>query len=81
MYYVAFMFLQMFACNPREKFWDKSIMEGRCMDIFAINVSGAVVCLVSDLAILLIPQRVVRNLNLARSRIIGLCALFAIGVL
>ncbi|XXG96265.1 hypothetical protein Hte_002546 [Hypoxylon texense] len=55
-YYVAFMFLQIFACTPREQFWDKSITEGRCMDIIAINVSGAVVCLVSDVAILLIPQ-------------------------
>lgn len=46
-----------------------------------MNVSGAVVCLVSDLAILLIPQRIVAKLNLPKSKIIGLCALFTIGIL
>ncbi|KAK7908916.1 hypothetical protein PG985_014794 [Apiospora marii] len=79
-YYVAFTFLQIFSCSPREKWWDKTIMEGHCIDIFAVNVSGAVVCLVSDLAILCIPQGVVTKLNLPRSKIVGLCALFAIGV-
>ncbi|KAH9900374.1 hypothetical protein F4778DRAFT_738671 [Xylariomycetidae sp. FL2044] len=79
-YYVAFTFLQMLSCNPREKFWDKTIMDGYCIDIFAVNVSGAVVCLASDLAILYIPQRVFRQLNMARSRMLGLCALFAIGI-
>lgn len=80
-YYVAFTFLQIFSCSPREKFWDKTIMEGHCIDVFAVNVSGAIVCLVSDVAILSIPQRVVMKLNIPRSKVIGLCALFAIGVL
>lgn len=79
-YYVAFTFIQIFSCYPRAKFWDKTIMEGHCIDIFAVNVSGAVVCLVSDLAILLIPQGVVTKLNLPKSKIIGLCALFTIGI-
>jgi hypothetical protein len=80
-YYVAFIFLQMFSCSPREKFWDNTIVEGHCMDVFAVNISGAVVCLISDLAILLIPQQILTTLNLSRSRIIGLYALFTIGIL
>jgi hypothetical protein len=51
------------------------------MDVFAVNVSGAIVCLVSDLAILSIPQRVVMKLHISRSKVVGLCALFGIGVL
>lgn len=80
-YYVAFSFLQIFSCSPREAFWDKTIVEGHCIDIFAVNVSGAIVCLVSDLAILLIPQGIVMKLNVPKSRLIGLCALFTIGIL
>jgi hypothetical protein len=79
-YYVAFTFLQIFACNPRARFWDWTIVEGECIDIFAINVSGAVVCLVSDLAILHIPQRALMKLNMPRSKVWGLSALFAIGI-
>ncbi|KAI1813012.1 hypothetical protein GGS20DRAFT_555431 [Poronia punctata] len=79
-YYVAFIFLQMFSCNPMEKYWDKTITGGYCMDIYAVNVSGAVVCLVSDLAIFLLPQRVIYGLNLSLARRIGLGFLFAIGL-
>ncbi|GAW24965.1 hypothetical protein ANO14919_145620 [Xylariales sp. No.14919] len=79
-YYIAFVFLQMFSCSPREKFWDKTIPEGHCLDIFAINVSGAVVCLASDIAILLLPQRVVFRLNLSRSKKMGLGFIFTIGI-
>jgi hypothetical protein len=80
-FYIAFTFLQIFACNPIAKYWDWTIVEGKCIDIFAINVSGATVCLVSDLAILLIPQRALMKLNMPRWRIWGLSALFAIGIL
>ncbi|KAK6958411.1 hypothetical protein Daesc_001211 [Daldinia eschscholtzii] len=79
-YYIAFTFIQMFPCNPRQMFWDKTITDGHCMDIFAANVSGAVVCLVSDLAILVLPQRILFKLNVRTSRKIGLCILFAIGI-
>ncbi|OTB15834.1 hypothetical protein K445DRAFT_300598 [Daldinia sp. EC12] len=79
-YYIAFTFIQMFPCNPRQMFWDKTITDGHCMDIFAANVSGAVVCLVSDLAILVLPQRILFKLNVRTSRKIGLCVLFAIGI-
>lgn len=80
-YYVAFTFLQMFSCSPRQAWWDKTIMPHKCLDIFAINVSGAVICLFSDLTILLLPQRVVLKLNISRRKKIGVCFLFAIGVL
>lgn len=51
------------------------------MDFFLINVSGAVVCLLSDILILLLPQRVVFKLHLPLKKKLGLCALFAIGIL
>ncbi|KAI1804891.1 hypothetical protein F4811DRAFT_518068 [Daldinia bambusicola] len=79
-YYITFTFLQLFPCNPRQMFWDRTITDGHCMDIFAVNVSGAVVCLVSDLAILILPQRIMFNLNVRTARKVGLCILFAIGI-
>jgi hypothetical protein len=80
-YYVAFTFLEMFCCTPRAKFWDKTITDGYCIDVYALNLSGAVVCHISDLAILLLPHRVVFNLHLPLSKRLGLGALFTVGIL
>ncbi|KAF2788841.1 hypothetical protein K505DRAFT_254574 [Melanomma pulvis-pyrius CBS 109.77] len=79
-YYIAFTFIFMFVCNPQANFWDKTITYGKCLDIFGINVISAVICLVSDLLILLLPQRMIYQLNLPRRKNIGLAFLFAIGI-
>jgi hypothetical protein len=34
-YYVVWTLLELFSCQPREKFWDHTIMRGHYMDIFA----------------------------------------------
>jgi hypothetical protein len=79
-YYLAFTFLQMFSCSPREAWWDKTITPHKCLDIFAINVSGAVFCLLSDLIIFFLPQQVILRLNISKRKKIGICFLFAIGI-
>ncbi|KAH8730008.1 hypothetical protein GQ44DRAFT_673671 [Phaeosphaeriaceae sp. PMI808] len=79
-YYIAFTFIFMFVCQPRALFWDKTITNGKCLDIFGINVISAVICVVSDLAILILPQRMIWQLQLPKKKKIGLCILFAIGI-
>jgi hypothetical protein len=80
-FYVAFAFLEMFCCTPRAKFWDKTIQEGHCLDFLAIHVVGAVICLASDILILLLPQRVIFSLQLPLKRKLGLSLLFTVGIL
>ncbi|KAL1592717.1 hypothetical protein SLS60_011133 [Paraconiothyrium brasiliense] len=79
-YYTAFVFTFLFVCNPRPFFWDKTIAHGKCLDIFGINIIGAVFCLASDLIILLLPQRVIFRLTLSRTRKLSLAFLFAVGI-
>ncbi|CAO2654473.1 Nn.00g112060.m01.CDS01 [Neocucurbitaria sp. VM-36] len=78
-YYIAFTFIFMFVCNPRALFWDKTITHGKCLDIFGINVISAVICVVSDLLILILPQRTIYKLHLPLRKRVGLSILFAIG--
>lgn len=51
------------------------------MDFLVIHVAGAVICLVSDILILLLPQRVIHSLHLPLKKRIGLSLLFTVGVL
>jgi hypothetical protein len=81
LFYVSFTFLQMFSCNPREAIWDKTITPHKCLDVFAINVASAATCLVSDLAVFILPQRVVLRLRTSARKKYGICCLFAIGIL
>ncbi|KAF2449083.1 hypothetical protein P171DRAFT_516866 [Karstenula rhodostoma CBS 690.94] len=79
-YYVAFTFIFLFVCNPRALFWDKTITHGKCLDIFEINVISAVICVVSDLTILLLPLSRISQLNVSSRKKVGLIFLFAIGM-
>lgn len=80
-YYVALTFIFIFVCSPRAMFWDKTITRGKCLDIFQINLIGAIICIVSDLTILLLPLSRISQLNVSKQKKIGLAFLFAIGVL
>ena len=81
MYYITILFIKIFACKPIRFFWDKTIPHGHCIDQYRMNVIGAVICLASDVTILLLPQRVILSLTLSFKRKLGLALVFAIGIL
>lgn len=81
LFYISFTFLQMFSCTPREAWWNKTITPHKCLDVFAINIASATICLVSDLAIFLLPQRAVLKLRTSTRKKLGILGLFAIGIL
>jgi hypothetical protein len=79
-FYTIFVFLNLFVCQPRKKFWDPTVEGGRCMDWIVVLTTGNAVTIVSDAAIWLLPQRVIYSLQLTRPRKIALSFLFTIGI-
>ncbi len=81
-YYVSGTFLEIFRCIPRQKIWDPLFEGGYCpVNIEANNFASAIVNLVSDMAILALPQWVIWRLNMSKGRKVGISLLFVIGIL
>ncbi|KAI1288307.1 hypothetical protein F5Y03DRAFT_93837 [Xylaria venustula] len=74
------LFLVIFACEPREKFWD-SLVIGTCTNAIATVYIAPIINLVFDVIILLLPQRVIWGLKLSLQKKLGLSWLFALGIL
>lgn len=74
-------FADIFQCTPIRKNWDIFYEGGSChLDAGAINLSGVVINLVSDLAILILPQWTLWHLHLPWRKRLGVSLLFAIGL-
>ncbi|KAI1276491.1 hypothetical protein F5Y07DRAFT_389242 [Xylaria sp. FL0933] len=80
-YYIAGLFVGNLACIPRQKIWDKTIPGGKCIDNRLSDLIASTVNLLSDLLILLLPQRVIWKLNLPRKQKLGASFIFTLGIL
>ncbi|KAI0808813.1 hypothetical protein GGR55DRAFT_650947 [Xylaria sp. FL0064] len=68
-------------CIPRQKIWDPTITAGYChVDANDLYLAGTIINLISDLAILVAPQKVIWRLNITRNKKLGISLIFAIGV-
>jgi hypothetical protein len=83
-YYTVYVFLAIFPCNPVKKGWTTQVypeIPGRCLNLHAAYMAGAVINTASDLSIVILPQPLIWNLQLSLKRKIGLCAIFLLGLL
>lgn len=80
-YYLITTFLEIFACSPRERFWNLLITKGHCFNINAVNITSAVINCISDFVILLLPQGVIWRLHMPFQRKLGISAIFLAGFL
>lgn len=80
-YYLAGMLATIFECTPRSKAWDVFTSGGYCVDIAALIVVGAIINLISDLVMLLIPLFCISSLKLPLRKKIGVSCVFATGAL
>lgn len=79
-YFIAFFFV-IFAQQPIARNWDvilpgKSPYDRKTIDIVATGVNLTV-----DVSVFLLPQRVIWSLQMTRSRKLGLCLMFSLGLL
>lgn len=80
MLYISFIFTTHFRCVPREKMWFPWV-SGRCIDMYATDITIMVFNLACDILILLLPQSTIWSLQLQRRQKLGLSFLFSLGLL
>ncbi|CAG9990171.1 unnamed protein product [Clonostachys byssicola] len=68
-----------FGCRPIARGWDITITEGQCLSTAAIYIATAVLNIISDVIILVLPIKMVVGLQMKTARKIGLLAVFTIG--
>ncbi|KAI0011899.1 hypothetical protein F4779DRAFT_570835 [Xylariaceae sp. FL0662B] len=79
-YYTASILVSAFACSPHERNWNKSL-PGTCINTKAILISSPAINLVSDLLILVLPQRLIWTLHMSKRKKINISLVFMIGIL
>lgn len=79
-FYLAVMLVQIMTCLPREKIWNP-LIPGRCVNLGAVLIAGAVINIVSDLSILVLPIGKIWQLKISNARKWGISAVFATGLL
>jgi hypothetical protein len=80
-FYTTCTFLEIFACQPREKLWNKLLPGGKCINSNALTLASGIINLPSDLVIFILPQRIIWNLHLSRRKRFGISTIFAVALL
>ena len=78
--YAAIMFIYIFGCSPRAKFWDPTT-PGNCVNQTTLNVISGVFNSMSDMVIVLLPIVCVWQLQLSARQKVGVSAVFATALL
>ncbi|KAI1116257.1 hypothetical protein F5Y14DRAFT_407368 [Nemania sp. NC0429] len=80
-FYIALIVAFNVACTPIEANWNV-LINGDCtrVDTKYTNISASAFNLISDVLILLIPQRVIWKLNMSTQKKIGVSLVFAVGL-
>ena len=80
-YYVISTSLTIWACSPRDAFWNPLITDARCLDNNTVVLVTCLFNIVSDIIILVLPARAVWKLRMPTKNKIKIVCLFAIGLL
>ncbi|CAH0052153.1 unnamed protein product [Clonostachys solani] len=80
MYYVGAILTLVFSCIPHEKIWNTT-MPGRCSDTSLIFITSASINLVSDVIMLILPQKKIWGLKLTLQRKFHISLAFSIGLM
>jgi hypothetical protein len=80
LFYSSTFIVIQFYCTPHEKIWRRWV-PGNCRDRRSIEAPSSIFNLILDVLILLLPQRVIWKLNMAREHKIGISLIFSVGLL
>lgn len=78
-YYIAALFINIFACRPREKIWNPNT-PGKCLALDPLYISAASFNTISDVLMLAVPVIIVWKLQINTRRKVGIIAIFATGL-
>ena len=77
----AFILATIFQCYPIKAIWDKTVKDAHCINSEAFWYSYAMIKVVSDVTILLLPIRQILRLQLSWKNKLGLIGIFLMGSL
>ncbi|KAL8685188.1 MAG: hypothetical protein Q9224_005921 [Gallowayella concinna] len=77
-FYVATTFVKIWECSPRERIWNNSV-PGRCVEIPNLLNTSGLFNTITDLVILLLPIKLVWNLQTSIRQKVGIVAVFTLG--
>ncbi|KAH9893054.1 hypothetical protein F4778DRAFT_749438 [Xylariomycetidae sp. FL2044] len=78
---IAAIFLLNFQCLPHEAIWDITIVDKKCLDLNTLQLLSASIHLVSDVAIFLLPQKIIWTLHMSVQKRLGVAVVFGLGAL
>lgn len=76
-FYVVIIPVKIFSCRPHAMIWDLTV-SGTCINTKLLDIASAVVTLISDLVLLIVPQKVILGLRLSKKKIIGVSIVFSV---
>lgn len=68
-------------CIPHSAIWDITITDAQCFDLYPLQVASASIQLVSDVAIFLLPQRVIWGLKMNWQKRLGVSVIYGLGLM
>ncbi|RFU73359.1 integral membrane pth11 [Trichoderma arundinaceum] len=68
-------------CTPHERIWDFRVPDGKCFDLYILQVTSASIQLGSDIAMFCLPQYTIWTLKMTWQKRLGVAAIFSMGVL
>ncbi|KAF4775595.1 hypothetical protein HER10_EVM0012338 [Colletotrichum scovillei] len=75
---LIFFFLIVFQCIPLAMIWNKSV-KGRCLNITAIGYTAAIIGIMEDIVLLIMPIPILLQLQLGLKKKLGLVFMFSLG--
>lgn len=75
--YTICAFIEIFPCNSVQNYRKPWLQGGRCLDVKALNVAAASFHTASDISILIVPQKVIWNLQLSLKKNLGYSTIFS----
>ncbi|KAI2631476.1 hypothetical protein GGS26DRAFT_96313 [Hypomontagnella submonticulosa] len=78
---IAYIVAENMSCFPHKRIWDKTILEGYCIDSEIFQIPGALINPICIAFIIALPQRAIWRLNMSSEKKIGVSLLFLVGLL
>jgi len=79
-FWISITFLELYQCKPRRKIWE-FYLHGKCIDKHWYMAATGAMNLISEMAIMFLPQRIIWSLTLSTKRKLELTPLFMVGTL
>ena len=77
---LANVIVTLFPCNPVRKIWDITA-KGKCINLMDFMVVSAIINIVGDFAVFILPVQMLWRVQLPTRQLISLYTLFGLGVL